>query len=466
MTDEKKFEKQTELTPDQDVQKAGADGETPEAVSAEVPAEVSADTTAEAPVEASVETKRSEPPLPQQNNDGAKYAFRWDYTDRESKEEPKERTLRVRPGVFYGLMVGLIFSVAFGILLIVLLVGEHRAFSGGTVSGNVERVVYVNGSGDAEEELAVEAAVAKMLPSSVSIVVTTKTGTGVGSGVVLSADGYIATNHHVIDGKESVTVQLYGGDRYPATVIGSDEVADLALLKIDAKGLTPAMFGDSDGLLPGQTVMAIGAPTGVMYSESVSRGVISCRTRALKVYKSNGTLQHTLLMVQTDASLNPGNSGGPLFNRKGEVIGIISHKSVFYENGVTHYADGMGLAVPSNAALRILEQIKNGSEIDRTGFLIEAGRLGISGQNVEKGTEFSATGVLVTGFSGTSFDAVTKLRKNDIIVEIDGVGVSTIVEALTVLEDYGAGAAVTLKVYRNGTPIMVELVLGSDMMVE
>ena len=175
MTDEKKHEEGTEMPSEQNRLPDDPAKEEPIAS----PAEESAETQSEAPAEASA----NETPISKEENDEAQYAFRWDYADKTPQVKPRVRTLSVRPGLFYGLMVGLIFAVALVILLIVLVLGERRVALGGTVSGAVERVVYVNGSGDAEEELAVEAAVAKMLPSSVSIIVTSKTGTGVGSGV-------------------------------------------------------------------------------------------------------------------------------------------------------------------------------------------------------------------------------------------------------------------------------------------
>ena len=398
----------------------------------------------------------------------AVYAFRWDYKQQYEEQEKRKKTLRVRAGLFYTLILVTVFAVAFALLSVVLLIGNRRGFlgAGGKILATTERVVYVNGDGDAEEELAVEAAVAKMLPSTVSILVSTGNGSGVGSGIVLSADGYIATNHHVIDGKGTVQVQLYGGERYSAEVIGSDRISDLALLKIDAEGLTPATFGDSDELLVGETVMAIGTPTGIGYSETVTRGIISCKTRAVKVYNASGSLEHTLLMVQTDASVNPGNSGGPLIDRKGEVVGVVANKTVFYDNGSAYYADGMGLAIPARAAKQILDDLKNGKEPDRSVFLIEAARLGISGQNVTEQGGYDATGVLVTGYSGSAFDACNVLLVDDILVGVDGTRVSTIMEILSILEGYRPGTAVTLTVVRGGSEITVELVLGSNELEE
>lgn len=430
--------------------------------------------TAEQNAEFSIGT--GNPPTPEAPKTGPKepdpaiYAFQWDYRTQYEREQNAKKTVEIRAGLLYTLIVAAIFAVAIAVLAIVLAVGSSRetnlpslegSTAGGTVSGNyTERVVYVNGDGDAEEALAVEAAVAKMLPSTVSVLVTKSTGaSGVGSGIVFSEDGYIVTNHHVISEAVSVTVQLYGGDRYTAEIVGSDELSDLALLKIAVSGLTPAEFGESDELLIGETVMAIGTPTGINYSETVTRGIVSCKTRAVKVYGSSGSLSHTLLMVQTDASVNPGNSGGALIDRNGEVVGVITQKPVFYEDGTAYFADGMGLAIPSSAAKKIVTALRDGTEPDRTDFLIKAARLGITGRTVTTG------GVSVEGFTSEKFDAASKLEIGDIISAVNGTSVTNISSLLVELENYVPGASVTLTVLRGTETLSVELILGSDDLV-
>ena len=453
MTDEQKNETEG-VTADRDPVSLDKDP----AEEATSPAEEVATPTDEACPEREAEQKDPPPEEPVQ------YAFHWDYRSQNEADRRADRTVRVHAGLFYGLIVGAIFAVMLLLLTVVLLVGNGmpKIFGSGTVSGLTERVVYVNGDGDAEEELACEAAIAKMLPSTVSIIVSTGTGSGVGSGIVLSEDGYIATNHHVVDGKTSLTVRLYGGERYEATLVGSDARSDLAVLKIDATGLTPATFGDSSKLLVGETVMAIGTPTGISYSETVTRGIVSCAARGVKVYNASGTLDHTLLMVQTDASVNPGNSGGPLIDRKGEVVGIIANKTVFYENGSAYFADGMGLAIPSSAAKGILDALIRGEEPDRSGFLIKAARLGIGGKNVVAGDEYDVTGVAVTQINGAGFDAANKLIVGDVITELEGVEIKSVGKVVEILENYIPGATVHVKFYRSGVEMSADIILGSD----
>lgn len=167
---------------------------------------------------------------------------------------------------------------------------------------------------------------------------------GAGSGVILTEDGYIATNYHVINGANSVTVRLSDGTEYPASVIGASEMDDLAVLKIDASALTPAVMGDSSNLLVGDGAVAVGNPLGEL-GGTVTDGIISALDREITLDGVSMTL------LQTSAAINPGNSGGGLFNLRGELIGIVNAKSAGSE------IEGLGFAIPINAAQPILERI-------------------------------------------------------------------------------------------------------------
>lgn len=173
---------------------------------------------------------------------------------------------------------------------------------------------------------------------------------GAGSGVIISQDGYILTCAHVVSGATSVKVQLNGSDEsYDATVVGQDSTSDIAVLKIDATGLTPAVIGDSDALAVGEVAVAVGNPLGTL-SNTVTDGIVSALNRQVTVQDNDMTL------IQTDASISPGNSGGGLFNANGELIGIVNAKSSYSE------AEGIGFAIPINTAMEIGRQlIENGS---------------------------------------------------------------------------------------------------------
>jgi serine protease Do len=177
--------------------------------------------------------------------------------------------------------------------------------------------------------------------------------TGVGSGIVLTADGYILTNKHVVAGSQSLTVELADGHQYAAKVITESTDADLALIKIEATGLTPAAIGDSQSLQVGETVIAIGSPLGT-FTETVTRGILSATGRTITVRDDATGRPETLTgLLQTDAAINPGNSGGPLLDAAGKVIGI--------NTAVSTQAEGLGFAIPIAAAASLIAQATTAS---------------------------------------------------------------------------------------------------------
>lgn len=177
--------------------------------------------------------------------------------------------------------------------------------------------------------------------------------TGVGSGIVLTADGYILTNKHVVAGSQSLTVELADGTQYPATVIKQSADKDLALVKIDAHGLTPAVIGDSASLQVGQTLVAIGSPLGT-FTESVTKGILSATGRTITVQDELTRQPVTLTgLLQTDAAINPGNSGGPLLDANGRVVGV--------NTAVSSGAEGLGFAIPIGDAASLIAQATGSS---------------------------------------------------------------------------------------------------------
>jgi putative serine protease PepD len=197
----------------------------------------------------------------------------------------------------------------------------------------------------------------QVLPSVVQVNVASAQGTGIGSGVVLTADGRILTNNHVISGAQQIQVTTNDGKSYDATVVGADPAADLAVLKLSgASGLTPATFGDSAGVQVGDQVVAIGSPEGLQ--GTVTSGIVSALNRTVNVpgetRRSTGVSYQA---IQTDASINPGNSGGPLINSSGQVIGI---NSAIYSPATSSQqagSVGIGFAIPGNQAQQIANQL-------------------------------------------------------------------------------------------------------------
>ena len=442
---------------------AEAEKETEEKVEGASPAETAE--TSES-VEPAAEASN---PVPKPVPDLSTYAFRWDYSEQKRQDGIRRRQKTVMSVLSYTLVVMGIFACAFLMLSSALSIGGTGGTTVGGGSGGEsaptidqtygDHIIFVGDGSTAGEDATLESAAAKALPSAVGILVSDgKTGSGVGSGFIYTADGYIVTNHHVIDGMTSIVVQIYGGKRYPATVVGTDELSDLAVLKIDATGLIPATLGQSKDLMVAESVLAIGSPIGINYTESVSRGIVSSRRRAVKVYDDSGKLQYTLMMIQIDNAVNPGNSGGPLVNRKGEVVGVVS-KKVVYSN---IYADGMGLVIPIDEGKGIIDALIAKQAVDRSNYLIPAARLGISGENVKKESGYAADGVRVTAFTSDRFDAAAKLAMGDLIVAIEGISTTTVTEILRMLEDYAPGTTVEISVVRNGQVITLPVTLGSD----
>jgi len=273
-----------------------------------------------------------------------------------------------------------------------------------------------------------------------------------GSGFIITADGYIVTNNHVISGASSVKVTLYDGDSYDATVVGSDEDYDIAVLKIDAKGLSPVTLGDSDTLNVGDHVLAIGNPLGEL-TFSMSGGMVSCVNRAINV---DGT---PFNMIQTDTSINPGNSGGPLVNSYGEVVGIVSAKYSSYSSSET--VEGLGFAIPINDVSAMIQDIMTNGHVTNKPYLgITAGSMNSS---LAQQYRFDIdTGVLVYSVEDGSAAAKAGLKMGDVITKIDDTDVSTMEDLIAAKKSYSAGDTSTFTIYRDGKTQTLDLTWGTQ----
>ncbi len=298
------------------------------------------------------------------------------------------------------------------------------------------------------------AVASKVLPSVVGIKVEysvssifsigTSTATAEGSGVIISEDGYILTNNHIVNtsstssfyevGKASkVTVYLYNDETgYDATIIGTDEQTDLAVIKIDKNGLTAAELGDSDSIQVGEFAMAIGNPLGLQ--SSVSAGMISAVNRKVT---TDGT---TYTLIQTDAAINSGNSGGALVNSKGQVIGINTLK--MSGSGI----EGMGFAIPINSTKNIYEQLIQYNKVRRP-------FIGITGRDLNE--ELAKANNLVVGvyvLSIEEFSAAEKagIKIGDVITSIDGKKITTMNELNEIKNSHNIGDEIKLTINRNG----------------
>ena len=259
-----------------------------------------------------------------------------------------------------------------------------------------------------------------------------------GSGVILTKDGYIVTNYHVVSGATKIIVKTHDGKKYTAKLIGSDPQTDLAVIKIDAKNLQPIEIADSSKVKVGDVVLAIGNPFGL--SESVTHGIISALNRnsiGLNAYEN---------FIQTDAAINPGNSGGALVDLKGRLIGINS--AIISRSGGNN---GIGFAIPSNMMKFVVTSLVTKGKVVR-------GYLGVMISNIDpsKAKLYGIDkGVLINKVEPNSAAAKAGLKPGDIIVAVDGEEVKNVGELRNKIAFKGAGAEVKLRIYRNGKYLTV-----------
>ena len=267
-----------------------------------------------------------------------------------------------------------------------------------------------------------------------------------GSGFIISPDGYIVTNYHVVKGATSVKVTLYNGDTYDAAVIGGDSDYDVAIIKINAGGLPAVTLGNSADVNVGDTVLAIGNPLGEL-TFSMSQGIVSCCDRAINV---DGT---PFNMIQVDASINPGNSGGPLVNLYGEVVGIVSAKYSSYSNTTV---EGLGFAIPiSDVQAIITDIIENGQVTGKAYLAIKAGTM--TEQMAAQYDIDITEGVFVYSTESGGAGEKAGLQLGDVITKLNDTAITSMTDLTMAKKGYKAGDTVTLTVYRGGEYITLEL---------
>ena len=272
---------------------------------------------------------------------------------------------------------------------------------------------------------------------------------GAGSGVIISSDGYILTCAHVVDGASNITVTINDKD-YTATLVGEDTTSDIAVIKIDANGLTPATVGDSDSLKVGQNVMAVGNPLGEL-GGTVTGGMISALNRSVTIQGTSST--NTMSLIQMDASVSPGNSGGGLFNMNGELVGIVNAKSSSSD------AEGLGFAIPINDAIKVAQ------ELLENGYVTGRPYLGISYLAV---TDAQTAQQLGVNSYGVYIMEVVKggpaeqagLKAGDRIVSIDGTEIASKDDLGTLMQKHAAGDTLSITVARDGQMQTVSVTLG------
>ena len=271
-----------------------------------------------------------------------------------------------------------------------------------------------------------------------------------GSGFIISEDGYILTNYHVISGYDKVTVATYNGDTYEASVVGYDESNDIAVLKIEADGLQPVTLGDSDSLRVGETVYAIGNPLGEL-TFSLTGGIVSALSRNIQTESGS-----SMSLIQTDCAINSGNSGGALFNTRGEVIGITNAKysaSGYQEAEI----DNIGFAIPINSVKRIVSSIIENGYVLKPYIGISVSPLSSETANI---TGLKAGAVVQDVTDGAPADEAG-LQVNDVIVQVDEQNIKDSSDLVQIISAADPGDVLTFHVYRQGQEIELQVEIGS-----
>ena len=382
-------------------------------------------------------------------------------------QPPRKKKHAADGGRIVRSVVALVLAGAMGFL---------GGFAGAQLSGGTNRVVIQQAapsasSGSADSSISSAAAagssltteqVAELVSPSVVVITTeqvvysqwswygqSQVESGAGSGVIISSDGYILTCAHVVDGASTITVTIDDKD-YSATLVGEDTTSDIAVVKIDATGLTPATVGDSDGLKVGQNVMAVGNPLGEL-GGTVTGGMISALNRSVTIQGSSST--NTMSLIQMDASVSPGNSGGGLFNMSGELVGIVNAKSSDSD------AEGLGFAIPINDAIKVAQQLlENGYVTGRPYLGITY--LGVEDAQTAAQLGVSAYGVYVVDVVKGGPAEAGGLKAGDRIVSIDGTEIGTKDDLSSLMQTHSAGDVLSITVARQGQMQTVSVTLG------
>ena len=267
---------------------------------------------------------------------------------------------------------------------------------------------------------------------------------GAGSGVIISSDGLIVTNNHVVSGANTVTVTTTDGTEYKAEIVGADSDSDIAVIKIEAENLPFALIGDSDKLVVGQAVIAVGNPLGEL-GGTVTNGIVSALSRDISIDGTDMTL------IQTNAAVNPGNSGGGLFNMYGELVGVVNAKSTSTSSGTS--VEGIGFAIPANTAAKVTEELIN------YGYVRGKVMLGITYVDVDSSYKAMYYRVNSLGVYIATSEYTDELKAGDRIVAIDGDEVTYGADVKAALKGHSVGDEISVTVVRGGKYVDVKVTL-------
>ena len=394
--------------------------------------------------------------------------------------DTEKRKTNKKTGIL--IAVTAVYALAMGILIGIVL---SFLYSGGKTANYNPVLLDDQAIEQTGENMLAAEGIAKARESVVMINVITAKGKGTATGIVLTEDGYILTNHHAVDGALSITVTFLDGVSTSAKVRGSSEDDDLAVIEVEREGLVPADFASTETCFVGQDIYVIGTPVSSDYGWTTTKGIISHVGREIKIYnETTGTLQKKLKLLQTDAMLNPGNSGGPMINAKGQVLGIINMK-------LAGDADGIGFAIPSDGAVEIANAIMEHGNADSVNSSISSKRpvLGIVGVYVsaeqyyveveDNGSTYirpatrddikANNNLIYSEHAGLYVNSVNentgadgKLKSGDVIVELEGEAVVSRQQFSSVLDDMDVGDTVNIKFYRDGALCSVDIELTAE----
>ena len=368
------------------------------------------------------------------------YSFYWNYNDQLAHDN-KEKEKKGKRGVFiYVAVLTAVFLVCFAMLAATI-------------------ILYRQAPAIQPPQTNIGAVAEAVKPSVVLIRAASENSASDGTGFFLTSDGYIATNYHVVGGAVQIAVTLYNGETLDAVIVGYRAEDDLAVIKIEGNGYTPALIGNSDLLTVGDIAIAIGNPGGADGGWTTTQGIISALNRTISVEET--AYFSEMKMLQTDAQVNPGNSGGPLCNASGEVIGIITRKMSDFE--------GIGYAIPITEAMLTLNAIIDG-KLDGFVSAVSKSRpkVGITGSEITKGDKFTL-GVKeytapVSGFFvvevAPNTGAYGKVEIGDIVYAVNGVTVTGLEDFKNELYKCYVGQKVSFDIYRRGEKVTIEITLG------
>lgn len=382
----------------------------------------------------------------------ASYVYRWNYGEQCAHDAWEKKQKRRNGVIVYAIVMTAVFLLCFAMLAGALVwYGSEGPIEEESTEEQPEEKVEMS-VGDVAEIVN---------PATVLIYAANDTAYAHGTGFFLREDGYIATNYHVLEGRDYYSVTLYNGKELEAKLVGFSEADDLAVLKIAGMGYPVLAAGDSDKLRVGDVAIAVGNPSGPDASWTTTQGIISALNR--EVTLEGEVSIETMTMIQTDAALNPGNSGGPLCNDRAEVIGVITLK--LNDN------EGISFAIPINGAMEILNAIIKDGNANNVNSSVSKVRptMGITGGTIQKGdaytyggTEYKAgrSGVIVSSVNAKGA-ARGVLRVADIIIGLEGKTITTMEELIDLLYTFKVGDTVAVTVWRDGRELTVLLTLGA-----